>query len=257
MMTDADGLLAARFAVTRDGYDDSDWDDVLRRAKPAPKRRRKLVWAGGVAVAIVLAAPAFGLVRGVLPFFGAQRAPHSVQVEFSAMNTGAPAGMNPRALPGETRRIAEFYFGGGNHTLWVAPSSGGGFCFEWIGGWGGCNVAQDALTWNGDLVLPPGVAQPRTSTDPSVRAANAIRLHSLAVPTWISGYVSATTAKSVAITFSDGTTVQPEVVWVSVPINAGFFAYDIPTSHQTSANHLVNVQALDADGHVVQDQSLH
>ncbi len=48
-----------------------------------------------------------------------------------------------------------------------------------------------------------------------------MKARSLAVPAWISGYVSAPDVRDVAIKFSDGTTIHPEIVWVSEPINAG------------------------------------
>jgi hypothetical protein len=41
MMTDADGVLAARFAATYDHSDDADWADVMRRRGPTRARRRR------------------------------------------------------------------------------------------------------------------------------------------------------------------------------------------------------------------------
>ena len=41
---------------------------------------------------------------------------------------------------------------------------------------------------------------------------------------------------------------------VSAPINAGFFAYDIPSDQQSSADHATEVDAYDESGNVVSEQ---
>jgi hypothetical protein len=244
----------------RDSGSEAPASGIIRRKRPYVRAALVVVAA---LVAVLVVAPAFGLIRGVLPFFDAPKAPQSVQVEFFSMNTGAPAGMNPRAIADETRRIGEFSFAGRTHTLWVAPTEQGGFCFEWIGGWGGCTApTPDPLTWNGDLEVPAGVATPTIPVPPpggTVSAATAaamLKARSLAVPTWISGYVNSSDAQDVVIKFSDGTTVYPDIVWVSKPISAGFFSYDVPAKYQTEANHLVAVDALTAGGAVVKEQAL-
>jgi hypothetical protein len=246
-------------------------------AEPAPPRPRSLtlprltrvraaLLAGAALFAVLVVAPAFGLIRGVLPFFDAPKAPQPVQLEFASMNTGAPAGMSPQAIADNTREIGQFSFAGRMHTLWVAPTKEGGFCFEWIGGWGGCTApTPDPLTWNGDLVIPEGVAAPSMPA-PSKHVAGPMsafdsaaimKARSLAVPTWISGYVSASNAQDVVIKFSDGTTVHPQILWVSKPIGAGFFSYDVPMKYRTEANHLVTVAALTAAGDTVKEQPVH
>jgi hypothetical protein len=249
------------------------WEDVVARthgtsAKAAfpwvrrrgLARRSVLVLAAvAVLVAAVAAIPALGFVREALPFWSAAQAPPKVQVDFSSMNTGAPAGMSPKAIASDTREIGQFAFGGSSHTLWVAPSEDGGFCFEWIGGWGGCNISRDPFTWNGDLVIPAGAGAPTVpaGATPAEVAKAALEAHRLAVPRWISGYVDASRVYDVTITFTDGTVVHPQITWVSAPINAGFFAYDVPTHYQTEDNHLVNVSALEASGGIVKQQPLH
>lgn len=251
------------------------WEDCP--AEPAPPRPRSstlprltrvraALLVGAALVAVLVVAPAFGLIRSVLPFFDAPKAPQPVQVEFASMNTGAPAGMSPQAIADNTREIGQFSFAGRMHTLWVAPTKQGGFCFEWIGGWGGCTApTPDPLTWNGDLVIPAGVAVPSMPV-PSKHVAGPMsaadlaaimKARSLAVPTWISGYINASDAQDVVIKFSDGTTVHPQIVWVSKPIGAGFFSYDVPAKYRTEANHLVTVAALTATGDIVKEQPVH
>jgi hypothetical protein len=59
-MTDADGMLAARFAVTYDHLDSADWADVLRRRGPTLARRRRTLLIA-IAVIAILAPTAFAI----------------------------------------------------------------------------------------------------------------------------------------------------------------------------------------------------
>jgi hypothetical protein len=79
--TNADGLLAARFAATRDNHDDSDWNDVLQRRVRSRRAQagtaadatgsRASVWrrrstrvgllVAAVILAFLVATPAFGI----------------------------------------------------------------------------------------------------------------------------------------------------------------------------------------------------
>jgi len=80
MMTDADGLLAARFAATRDGYDDSDWNDVLVRRPSRRTRPRALLVAAAVVAALAIVALATPLGAAIVDGVGG----------FSAWITGQP-----------------------------------------------------------------------------------------------------------------------------------------------------------------------
>jgi hypothetical protein len=61
MRTDADSLLAARFAATNDPHDSSDWNDVVARKGPSlARRRRTLVVAIALIAILVPTALAFG-----------------------------------------------------------------------------------------------------------------------------------------------------------------------------------------------------
>jgi hypothetical protein len=68
------------------------------------------------------------------------------------------------------------------------------------------------------------------------------------IPVWVAGYVRSKYAAGVAIRFEDGTVVRPELTWVSEPIGAGFFAYDIPTAQRAIGHRAVAVVAVDAHG---------
>jgi hypothetical protein len=198
-----------------------------------PVRRRIIVSAvAAVAllVAIMVATPAWALVRGALPFWDRPTAPQSVQLRFWSLNLGAPPGMSPRVVSGETREVGRFSFGGSIHTLWVAPARNGGFCSLWFpAGRGGCAVSHQPL-----------------STGALLR---------LGRPEWVIGDVIAPTVDDVVIRFSDGSTIHPRIVWVSAPINAGFFAYDVPAGEQSSGDHVTAVDAYDRQGALVGHQT--
>jgi len=109
-MTNADGLLAVRFAATRDGHDDRDWDDVLQRANAQTvtmHRRRLALVAAAVLLAIAL--PTLALSASVRGLFGLGRPPRP-EYRQARLAVSAP-------IPGG--RVAR---------VWVAPSTTGGTC---------------------------------------------------------------------------------------------------------------------------------
>jgi hypothetical protein len=147
LMTDADGLLAARFAATRDGHDDSDWSNVLDRvnAQAVPVRRWRLALVAA-AVLLAIALPTLALsasVRGLIGLAG----PPSPDYRQARLVVSDP-------LPG-----------GQLARVWASPSKSGGECeFVTIDaarskrppsrmtGGGNCSLgqpqSQDSLTWS-------------------------------------------------------------------------------------------------------------
>jgi hypothetical protein len=67
---------------------------------------------------------------------------------------------------------------------------------------------------------------------------------------WINGDATGPVA-GVVIRFRDGSGVRPRIVWVSAPIGAGFFAYDVP-----AGRHVAAVEAYDRQGRLVRRQTL-
>ena len=76
------------------------------------------------------------------------------------------------------------------------------------------------------------------------------------VPLWVTGSAISPTVSDVVIRFSDGSSVHPHIVWVSAPINAGFFAYDIPNDQQSSEDHATEVDAYDQNGKLVSKDTI-
>ena len=217
-----------------------------------PRRRLRLALAIVMpALVALIVAPAFGVGREFLPFFNAEKAPPKVVLDFHSMSTGAPPGMDPGVIAAETRKVGVWRFGGRDHTLWVAPTHAGGFCFMWTRVWGGCQP-------NGAAPLDVG-ASPVTVPGQNGRPADATtreRAFEDAVSTWATGSVDAKYSSSVEIRFGDGTVVRPEITWISKPIDTGFFAYEVPADHRSLGHRAISVVALDADGNRVTEQPL-
>lgn len=229
--------------------------------RPAPgatrlgNRRALLCVLGGAVViaAILMATPAWAFFRDVLSFGAQPKAPRSVQLQFWSLNLGAPPGMSPRAVAGETRMVGRFAFGGATHTLWVAPAKNGGFCALWIpGGGGGCSTSGQPVSTGAVLVFPHDADHPaRTAT----RRSQVPLLDRVGVPAWITGAALGVAVHDIVIRFSDGSVVHPQVVWVSAPINAGFFAYEVPADEQSRTDHVTAVEAYDRAGTLVRSQT--
>ncbi len=226
------------------------------------RNRRRLVLGSAAAVAVVAAVlvttPAWALVRDVLPFWNQPAAPQSVKLDFDqSLNVGAPAGMSPEAAAGETREIMRASFGGKTHTLYVSPAKNGGYCFEWTKSAGGCHTTGNdfPLGVSAMIVPPHDASQPaQTVMIPESEMRDLIRT---GVTYWLVGNALSSDVSDVVIRFSDGSSVHPQITWISAPINAGFFAYDVPNDEQSAADHLTEVDAYDAQGNLVERQPMH
>jgi hypothetical protein len=139
MLTDADTLLATRFAAICDETNDSDWNDVLRRR--APRRRPSTRALVAVAVAIAVGIPtalAFGAVRD---FFFGTPAPPLIKSAFAGdnamralMKKYARAHDSKIALPpvvngAKAHGVMAVSTSDGPLALWAAPAAGGRQCW--------------------------------------------------------------------------------------------------------------------------------
>jgi hypothetical protein len=220
--------------------------EALRLANPVPEpdvrlrpSRRRFYRAAAatalLAAILLLVAPAFGVRLTELDFWEAEEGPPKIVQNFEQMDVGAPEGMATNVIPGQTRKVGTFRYRGNARDLWVAPTRHGGFCTLWEKSGGGCDklgtVPLDAGFWARSV---PGDLSGRRGPIPP-------RLYDVVL-----GHVNGDYADSVEIRFADGRSVQPEVVWVSEPINAGFYAFEIPEERV-----IASVAALDEDGDVV------
>jgi hypothetical protein len=256
-----DQLIAARFDAVANRTDDGEWCDVLARARSVPPARRKPRFGrarstapirfalGGTVIVFALAASAaaFGWPGTVVDFFKARPAPESVSAFFRTHNAELPRGVSPQAKLGRPREVMTATFDANNlpatdptvHTLYVASTAAGGFCYLWTDYGGGCVDAEDAST---------------ATTNPAARPLGVEWLaqdYAGFADGWARSDVQTVEAR-----FADGTDVTLPVTWVSAPINAGFFAYVVPAAHQTTADALSSVVGLDANGKVIGEDDI-
>jgi hypothetical protein len=201
------------------------------------------------AIVVLLVATAFGVGRNVLPFVGGEKAPPRVVLEFASMSTGAPPGMDPRVIASQTRRVGTWYFGGKSHTLWVAPTRAGGFCFMWTRAGGGCEREGTVPIGQISGAAPVRLSKEQLGRAPEIPDGKNI-------PIWVTGHASAKYVASAEIRFEDGAVVRPNITWVSKPINAGFFAYDVPAGRRVVGRRAVSVAGLDSNGKRVAEDFL-
>jgi hypothetical protein len=217
-----DDFLIERFGSLANRVDDGDWNDVRRRAA----RRGRSLWLGlplAAALAAILVGSALGLYGRVVDFFEAEPAPERVVVQFGQMTARAKLGFGPRVNAEEARKITEETIGGRRRSLYVAPTPDGGFCWGWENVGGSCGrtetVARRPLSaaW---LENPGrGAAQFMGHVlDPSVARLEAVH--------------------------ESGRRADVRFVWVSPPIDAGFFIYEAPSKRDA----VVTLVALAEDG---------
>jgi hypothetical protein len=191
------------------------------------------VCAGAVVTLLgVGIAGAVGL--GPIDFVSADPAPAHAKQDFSDLSKAAPAAMDPAANPGEAREVQTVQLSDGAHSLSVTPTQAGGFCMKWSPGPLTCDrdgSQRFAALWSGTfhtLARPDGMPG---ASGPGI----------------IAGFASSRYVGSVEIRFENGSVAKPDIAWVSSPINAGFFLYEIPSDGQ----HVVlAVTARDSAGHI-------
>ena len=225
-----------------------DWDDVLDRSQRGQVRRlstvqrhpRRVVVLFAVVLGMValLATPAFGvqgyllhlLGRHNVSFANSKSAPNVIKKEFLDLPIGAPPGMSPRIQAAQTRAVARFSVSGRPRTLWVAPTTAGGYCFLFEGSFGGCRQTRSARA-----IGSKGQFSPSWLGGSPSRGVNA------SIVTHVGGDLTAPAAARITALYADGTSADVPFVWVSAPIAAGFYSYDVPTAHWNKAHRLVSL----------------
>jgi hypothetical protein len=206
-----DLLLADRLSLLVDVPAAGDWGDVERRVRRA-RRHRMVTTAAIVAAALIVAVPAaFGLHRVVVDFLSAEPAPERVRLDFARLGLGAPKGMAPGVIAGQTRKVPVRSADGSETYVWVAPTQRGGFCLTWANGTGGCHARTGG-----------GVGASFSGSGDK----NGVTIRQVA------GATTRTEAERLELRFADGTTLELPITWVSPPIDAGFYAYEIPTGRK-------------------------
>jgi RNA polymerase sigma factor (sigma-70 family) len=210
-------------------YADLDYRSIanaLGRLQPS------LVFALAAALAILVAAPAFGLGRGIIDFFASEPAPERVQVDYARMRARAVLDFGPKIVPlGEAREVMTASADGTRRPFWVVPIQGGGFCFRWHT-FGSCGRVP--RLGNSEARLGVGWQEGKFGA------------------AFVVGDVLAPEIETVQLRYEDGASTDLSVVWVSPPIDAGFFAFEVPDEHQRAGHGAEALVALDGDGKVVE-----
>lgn len=207
----------------------------LRAELGRSDRTRPYALAAVVAAAIlavVLAVPAFGVQGRIVDFFTAKKQPppELIQRRFQNLDE-APSGSRgivpTRARIAVALRVPGF----GTETLWVAPARTGGFC----------------TTENCDLHRQTAFKSTLLISGPS-------RRHSQPMPgspdvhVLFEGYTVLHSAARIAVRFEDGGSDFVPMVWVSKPIDAGFYMYELPKAHWKVGKRPVAFVVEDAHG---------
>jgi hypothetical protein len=206
------------------------WGDVVHRSRRALRRRRALNAAALLAVVAAGVASAYALGHPVIDFGKAQHGSLKQVNQFGSMEVGAPRGMAPGVLPHQTRQITAVRIDRHWHTLYVAPTTRGGFCYLWTTLIGSCRATRTgrfaARLDTGGLVGPQGALV-------------------------LSGSFIRAGGERLTMTFKDGSTADVPFVWVTAPIDAGFYLYRIPDAHRHLATRAVSLALFDRHGKLI------
>jgi hypothetical protein len=204
-----------------------------------PVLRRHARWLAPVAAVVAgaaIATPALGLHRELVDFLRSDRAPEPVRLQFASLDVGAPPGMESEVIPGETRKVMTVRADGKTRVLWVAPTRKGGFCYLWTEDSGGC--AADRAEYERKRVVVGATWAVDGNDGPEA-------------VTRVGGWVLAPSAERLEVEYEDGGRDEVRLIWVSEPIDAGFFYHAVPAEHRRLGRRVVAVLALDADGGVL------
>jgi hypothetical protein len=208
------------------GPDDADWRDVVRRAGLA-RQRGAFALGALLAAALLGLASAWALGHPVVDFGSAPKGSRQVVNAFGSLEVGAPAGMAPGVLPRQARRVTSVRIDGKRHVLWVAPTKRGGFCAEWTGLGGGCRADRHGRVAQRLEVSGGGDAR-------------GLRV--------ISGSFFQPRGERLLLRYADGQTVDIPFVWVTAPINAGFYAFAVPAAHRPRSHAPERLTLVDGSG---------
>lgn len=214
----SDELLIARFAAIANPVDDADWEGVLARVEKrsseravfaALRRHRRLSFAFAIMLLLIaLAAPAFAFRSEIIDWITAKQAPRSVVVEFGQLDVMSRPYAALDLLPRQARRVTSVKIGRATSVLYIAPTKGGGFCALWSTSTPQCLASSQR---SHGVLGSFGY----TSMYPALGVDD------------VEGIVLARDAE-VTLHYADGTSTEVPYVWVTKPIDAGFFLYGIP-----------------------------
>lgn len=235
-------LLTERFAaLSRETV--GDWKAIERRARRSV--RRVVLVAASLLLAVVLSAPALGWPRTILDWLDAEEASSEAKLDFARLGIGAPAEYELGVEHEQARKVTTVARGSKSYALSVAPTKSGGFCFWWKDLTASCRQER----------RPPAY-QERSSRDlATFRLGTIWEPDARGVMQSIAGNLIGDDIDQLSAVYADGSRETIPVVWVSAPINAGFYLYFVPDEHRVPGKHLTELLATDADGDAVARQT--
>lgn len=221
-------FLATRFAAVANPLDDSDWLDVRRRAE-SRRKRHWLTLPVAAAVGVIFVGSAFAFYGRVVDFFSAEPAPERIVIEFDKLGAVVRgAGLGPNVISSEARKITSLVVDGEPRPLYVAPTSDGGFCWQW------------------HFVGKCGRIRP---DEPSVGTGWLQGEHGGA--RLVFGHVLDSSIQRLELEYEDGLRTEIPLVWVTAPIDAGFYQFEVPPEHLLVGHRTALIRALDEGGNEV------
>jgi hypothetical protein len=241
--------LDLRFSALADATDDSSWADVVDRAAELHRPRPRLPVAIAVVLVLVVfvAAPAVGLRGKIVRLFGdSEPAPQRIEKAFDGWNQGVPPTFGQGVQADRAMKVLEAPAGAdGKAMLWLAPLRHDGFCtlldVNGRGGGGGCEeLGYDRLSLEVSL-------HGRVAPDGEV----------LSGPVLLSGYTATRRDETLVLRFEDGATARISVVWVSAPVDTGFFVYAVPAPNWREGHLPTTLTLLSTKGEELDRRDVH
>jgi len=227
-----DPILEQAFREAMDqGPPAPSWEDAVTRSVASrPKPRKRMVVVIVATTMALVAIPALALGSRVLIFENATPAPGPVVEEFNSLDKEAPPGLAPHPLPAEARQVMTTALSDGQTSiLWVSPSADGGYCLYVAppGAGPGCTGRVKPLSWG--VVAPQG----------------------LKGTVVIYGSALSRDATSVELKYKDGSSARFIVVYVTAPIDAAFFMFQLPADDLAKGKQPTQLNLLSAEGKVL------
>lgn len=239
-----DQWLDERFARLRRDDGDDDWQQVARRARRGS--RRVAIVTVALLAAITLSAPAFSWHRTILDWLDIEQAAPEVQLDFAQLGIGAPPEHKLSIEHEQARTVTEVTNRGKTYVLSVAPTKNGGFCFWWEDLTASCRQKRTA----------PTDFHERSNRDLATFRLGAIwSPDSKGVMQSVAGNLIGSDAEQLHAVYADGQRVEIPVIWVSEPIDAGFYLYFTPAEHRRAGKHMTALEASTSAGKVVARQT--
>lgn len=174
--------------------------------------------------ALIVAAAASASVpqRKNVDFASAPLGPASA---FAGVSRGRTHGLHI-VLTARARRVALISWNG-DRPLLVAPTNTGGFCTSLAGPYGGAGCFT--------------AARERSRLDPGLTG-------DAGGPIAFNGTFFDSRGTRLEVQYEDGRSTAVPIIWVSTPIDAGFFVFKIPSAHRRPGHRPLTISLLSASG---------